>query len=64
MDEKDLSLLDSDLSSLRADSLTERIGRLRREIAKGSTIYSRRELERLQQALCEYEQMLERLNSP
>jgi uncharacterized small protein (DUF1192 family) len=64
VDEKDLSLLDSDLSPLRADSLTERIARLRREIDKGSTTYSRMELDRLQQALCEYEQMLERLNSP
>ena len=63
MHEKDMLLLDSQLSPTRTDSVTEMIARLNREIARGEAVYAPEELEKLVTKLQEYELLLERLTS-
>lgn len=58
MQEKDESLLDAAQSPLRSDSITERIDRIRKEIARGEAVYTRQELMRLRAMLDDYEQLL------
>ncbi len=58
MTEKDLALLDSNLSPTRVDSRTERLVRLRREIFRDEAVYAPAELSRLRRQLEEYEERL------
>lgn len=59
--EKDTCLLYQDNCPDRKDDIYQRIGRLKREIAKGSAVYTPEELRTLQQMLDDYEQLLDRL---
>ena len=54
MADKDRALLDDSVSPTRTDSITERIARLKREIARGEAVYSPEELKRLERMLEEY----------
>ena len=64
LDEKDHALLNPDRSPTRTDSITERIGRLKREIARGEAVYTPAELAKLQKMLEEYERLMENLTHP
>lgn len=57
MGERDESLLDSEKLAGRTDSITERIARLKREIAKGTAVYTPEEIGRLERKLADYEEM-------
>lgn len=57
-DEKDLCLLYAEKCAQRADSILEKIGKLKTEIEKGEKIYSPDELKRLERKLQEYEYFL------
>lgn len=56
---KDIALLDSRESPDRTDSITERIARLKRAIARGKPVYTADELAKLGRMLDEYERLLE-----
>ena len=56
---KDLALLNGDKSPTRTDSITDRIARLKREIARGGEVYTPGELKKLEKMLEEYELLLE-----
>ena len=60
-DEKDRELLGEIPNQRRADSLTERIERLQREIAKGLQVYTPSELGTLERQLEEYTHLQELL---
>lgn len=62
--EKDLYLLGQIESPARQDSLPERIEKLRREIAKGETLYTKDELLILRRKLDEGEDSLRVLMNP
>ncbi len=59
VEDKDLELLGEKPSSLRTDSMAERIARLRRELARGEMVYTVAELHILKLRLEEYERLLE-----
>jgi hypothetical protein len=54
---KDLCLVDSENCTFRVDSFGEKIARLRRELAKGTSVYTAAELARLEQKLQDYRRM-------
>ena len=55
---KNLCLLYGENCPDRRDSITDTIARLKQEIARGEAVYTRKELERLQQKLDYYEWLL------
>jgi hypothetical protein len=56
--QKDLCLLYSEMCANRALTIQEKIAKLNGEIAKGTQVYSKAELQRLQDKLEEAEQLL------
>lgn len=60
---KDMTLLYGD-PRLQTDSLPDRIRRLKREIARGESIYARDELELLERKLAESEDQLRVIQNP
>ena len=56
--EKDLCLLYSEMCANRALTIQEKIAKLNGEIAKGTQVYSKAELQRLQNKLEEAEELL------
>lgn len=63
MSEKNLRLLGLEQSPNWQPDIFEMISSLKNEISKGEVVYSRAELQRLEQKLADYEMTLERLNS-
>ena len=61
MADKDRALLDDSVNPTRTDSITERIARLKREIARGEQVYSPEELKRLERMLEDYTYLQESL---
>ncbi|RII28669.1 MAG: hypothetical protein CXR31_01960 [Geobacter sp.] len=61
VDGKDRELLGEIPSPGRADSINERIERLRREIVKGESVYTPVELSTLERQLEEYEHLQDML---
>ena len=59
--EKDLCLLYSEMCANRALTIQEKIAKLNGEIAKGTQVYTKAELQRLQNKLEESEQLLDNL---
>lgn len=59
--EKDLCLLSLENCGPRQDTFQERIRRLKAEIAKGTDVYTEKELQRLNAMLKEYEFLYDRL---
>ncbi|MBT0653331.1 hypothetical protein [Geomobilimonas luticola] len=59
--EKDLCLLSQENCGPRQDTFQERIRRLKAEIAKGTNVYTEKELQRLNAMLKEYEFLYDRL---
>lgn len=59
--EKDLCLLYAQNCARRVDSIQEKIGKLRAEIEKGTRVYTKEELERLERKLKEAEFLLDRI---
>jgi len=59
--EKDLCLLYSEMCANRALTIQEKIAKLNREIAKGTQVYTKAELQRLQDKLEEAEKLLDNL---
>ncbi|GFE56879.1 hypothetical protein [Geobacter sp. AOG1] len=58
---KDRELLGEEPNPRRTDSITERLVRLRREIARGEAVYTPAELRTLERQLEEYEHLQEML---
>ena len=58
MGDKDLEMLGELPAATSTDSIHERIARLKKEISRGEAVYSRRELQLLQQKLEDYESLL------
>ena len=59
--EKDLCLLHSEMCANRTLTIQEKIAKLNGEIAKGTQVYTKAELQRLQNKLEEAEQLLDNL---
>ena len=59
--EKDRCLLYSEMCANRALTIQEKIAKLNREIAKGTQVYTKAELQRLQDKLEEAEKLLDNL---
>ncbi len=64
MEGRDEVLLDPERSATRVDGITERIARLKREIAKGAQVYTTEEIGKLESMLEEYEKLLTILQHP
>ncbi len=60
---KDMMLLHGD-SRRQTDSLPDRISRLKREIARGATVYTREELSLLERKLAECEEQYRVIQHP
>jgi len=60
---KDMTLLHGD-PRLQTDSLPDRIRRLKREIARGESVYTRRELQLLERKLAECEEQYRVIQHP
>ena len=59
--EKDLCLLHQENCGSRQDSIQERVRRIKAEIAKGTSVYTEKELRKLNDMLLEYEFLYDKL---
>jgi len=64
MSGKNLRLLGIEHSPAWQPTMEETIAELQAELARGETVYSREELDRLARKLADYEFMLQRLTEP
>lgn len=64
MSGKNLRLLGLERSSAWQPTMEEMIAELRAELARGEAVYTRDELNQLEQKLADYEYMLKRLTDP
>jgi hypothetical protein len=64
MSGKNLRLLGLERSSVWQPTMEETIAELQAELARGEAVYTREELNTLEQKLADYECMLQRLTAP